>query len=1418
MKSLKDLSTRIRQILTLENADKFGQSISRPFAQATRATLRPIEQVGGAMLRGMNPQNLINQGRYLANAPQNIQGISRPVLETGRVVGNFGRNLGQVEQSAYNNILRGSIQANQSAMSGNPMGYIGGLVKTGFGMGKGIAPVTGLGMGTNLISSLPQIEKNDYFRRLSAGVLQGMTNTPVAENVPSKNVNLLGMEFDPVKAGGSLLGFTQNPAWKTIFPATTALFDPMKYKGAAFVVRSLGKGSIEGLIQGFSDMPENISTSQQAEYMAKNILFGAASEVAFNSADKATRAVFNKLKDSFGSDIGEFKRRWGETPITYWRGNKRVTAPYWRYKWDDFIEKTDLGGLRKGSVDLSYKFGADTQPKGVGEGIKMDDILNQARKDKIADPFVEDTLENSSHGVAIGYQNKFDKAFDMKAIKDSKGAWYEDAVLTPEKIYNTFNKTRDLLKKKYGNTITLYRFQGEEELIPNKHTLNWSTKDGIELFRPQFEKGRELISKEFPVDDIIALNTAGKSNKYQEFVVLNRNSLGYIDPRTFSPSRVGGEGIGKKVVPDLVMDESTKAFNKEILEAQKMMKVKPPKPEIPIVTKAEGEEQLTRAVLGEEDTKGFKNIFDKWIGQRDVARTTGAEYGIDFRKISPRKAQEFIKHAEGVELSKDPEIIAGAERWKQTTDFLYKDLQALAKQEGVDMGYIDNYVTHFWKESPQRVQQIMSAKGRSFGSRTIPTYAEGIELGLTPRYSNPAEIMSEYVAKIEKTKANIGLFKEMKNRGMIVPANLGRNTPGFSPINAPGFPRSVISHEGKVFDGSFYAPTSIAREVNRIFSPENTGRVGRAFNVAAKISKGTQDIVLSGGIPATPINAFTLAQMTKEFTSGSFIRPLKALGTSLFPDYTLEYFKQNANQIKKMQSRNVIVRSSFDTQGLTGGGNLWDKLISDATFKRFMPTLQIEFFNNIEKRLLEAGKGSEEAADIAAKAVQNFYGLTNTGDLAMRSQLGKDITSTFAFAPTYRESMINFWVKSLKSLTRPLALENRQNIKFLAGAAAIYGMMNHLNQLLNGHPMSENPTGKEDKLLIPVGETTIGVPFLSSIATVPRGIYRIVKDALGLNLKAAGADTLRTFGSMLIKPAGEMVMNEDYFGQQIYDPDGTPLERGKQIASYLFKSNQHPYIKAALEAKGVPLYQTLSKGAELPFRFYKTSSIQNAPFWDKYFATKKLDEKFQEMKYKDPNGAVKFYEENKSQLDSLSYLKDKIKAYYETGEDGKILQDFGVVQGDGHMAFTGVDGKFHLIDTNFDVPEPKYTGDELLDKKIKSSYISKLTAMEQNVLTLFENSIITAEQAEGVLGGIKDLKDATKAPKKPKKITTKVSKISYRAPKISTPKGSPFKTKSAPKFKAYSPKTISIKIDGKSLPAIKMKPSVNTLDKAVRLV
>ena len=205
--------------------------------------------------------------------------------------------------------------------------------------------------------------------------------------------------------------------------------------------------------------------------------------------------------------------------------------------------------------------------------------------------------------------------------------------------------------------------------------------------------------------------------------------------------------------------------------------------------------------------------------------------------------------------------------------------------------------------------------------------------------------------------------------------------------------------------------------------------------------------------------------------------------------------------------------------------------------------------------------------------------------------------------------MLNFWGNNIKSLVNPLALENRTNVKFLAGSLLTIGAMNYLNEQFTGHSMLDNPGNTKDKLLIPLSKitgdesdtTVIGVPFLSSIATVPRALFTAggyIKE--GRPGKAI-ASLVQTGSSILIKPLGDVVMNEDFFGKPIYTDDMTSQEKYAAQGKYLFTQYvlSHPYLKETLNKNNAddPAYQRLSRAMELPIRFYTDANLKSKYYY-----------------------------------------------------------------------------------------------------------------------------------------------------------------------------------------------------------------------------
>lgn len=641
---------------------------------------------------------------------------------------------------------------------------------------------------------------------------------------------------------------------------------------------------------------------------------------------------------------------------------------------------------------------------------------------------------------------------------------------------------------------------------------------------------------------------------------------------------------------------------------QKPIKIKP-KAEPEYINIGKGGKGDEAAVKAEFYKKDFDRDFAEWVGKRDVANTTGIEVGTRYKNVPKGvSTEQIIKYIEDPKTYKaTPEVKKYAKDLRKEYNALYKS----AKEAGIDMAYVKNYLTHIWDKPANEVQQMYRSMGRKFGfskDRVFPTYEEGIKMGLKPKYNSPAQIIADYVSRLEKVKANIEFAKTLKEQGFIVPKRI----PGFEPITAPGFmSKTVKLGDGTIREGMYYAPPEIVREINKVFSEQTSPKI---LNTSAKMSGALQDITLSGGVPKTPLNAWTFAQTLKEVASGRIRAPIKALWTALSGRGTQKYITENAQFIKEQQLNNISVRSNYDISSLENKGiiseylgknvgDAWNKTVNEPTFKRFMPVLQTEFYKDVRKAAISAGKNEAEAIKIASQATKNWYGLTGTDALIKRSKTGQDLISTFLFAPRYRESMVNFWVNNLKALKNPLALENRANIRFLVGAtvmlAAYEGLNRHFN---NGRSLLDNPPGTEDKLLIPVGDGRyIGVPFLSSIATIPRALFREGKMLLAGDVSGAARDALQSYSSMGIKPVTDVLANQTYFGEPIVEDNMTSKEKFSAQGKYLFNQYvlAHPYIKEVFDKSNQddPAYQRLSRAMELPFRFYTEQQLQGKYYY-----------------------------------------------------------------------------------------------------------------------------------------------------------------------------------------------------------------------------
>lgn len=661
---------------------------------------------------------------------------------------------------------------------------------------------------------------------------------------------------------------------------------------------------------------------------------------------------------------------------------------------------------------------------------------------------------------------------------------------------------------------------------------------------------------------------------------------------------------GQKILKELKEKQKDK-FIEELEKINNQIQIEDIKPKTkpPIINPSELEQKAFHASFkAESDKKGFIDLINKWVGKRRAAEYKGIKQALNIEIPKEIDGREVIKKIENPDYKTTKDVENVAKQFRKIYDELYKE----AKKSGIDINYIKNYITHIWKEPIEEVAQkyqTLSKKFKFSKERILPTYEEGIKMGLTPKYNNPQQILAEYVKNLEKVKANLEFFNALKEKGYISEKRI----PGFVPIQAPGFPTKIVNLGERMVEGTYFAPKEIADKINEILSPKSD-----FLDLPAKIFSGFQDIVMSGGLPKTPINAWTAAQIKKELAAGRIRSPIKALGIAMSDKATLDYFKKNLDYIIKMEEGGIPVRSTLNIGNLANksliegffGKNLgeaWHKFVNEPTFKRFMPILNIEFYKNTYESLIKNGVADDIARQKAAEATKNFYGIVSSGEALLRNKTLDNLFSILFFAPRYRESLLRFFYNSIKGLKNPLAPENINNTRFILGALITYLGMNEINKLNTGKNMWENPKGLEDKMLIKTDDGYIGVPFFSGIFTVPRGIYRQTRRLIEGDYSGMAKDVLQTYSSALLKPMFDIFANSDYFGKPIYEVDDDTPTRHKKILSYLITQyTGHPYIRELFDPRSQndPAYQRLSRALELPLRFYTQKSMDARTYYE----------------------------------------------------------------------------------------------------------------------------------------------------------------------------------------------------------------------------
>ena len=634
-------------------------------------------------------------------------------------------------------------------------------------------------------------------------------------------------------------------------------------------------------------------------------------------------------------------------------------------------------------------------------------------------------------------------------------------------------------------------------------------------------------------------------------------------------------------------------------------------------------QSLTPTKVLEKDTE---EVYKTWTRELEKAKVLGNKELNTINIPNKDGFKAITDHQSGIKTPVTEKI-------KTKFDDLFEE----AKKRGLKVEYRENYLPQVYRESPVEIQDkiakyLKEKKGMSEAEvaayqsgnelpadkakrlklepffskeRSFPDYKTAMEYGLTPKYTNPNQLIGHYRKELETTLANQKFIQSLRDKKKIVPASAAPSD--WVAVNLP------FSTKG------FYAEPRLARTLNEIFTSDaNKTFMGTISSGVATASRRAQELALSAGLPRTNVNFFSIGQVIKEMTAGNFKAVVPFLRSN-FNEASVNYFKNNHKYLEMMADeglrlgdhigtldnayKNIIAKDSiFKKFGIQ-----FDKAFNEKTFGSFMPQMYTQTFKDIYSSALKKGLSESEAKLLAGDTVKNAFGLMeNMG----RSKATEDALSAVFFAPKFREGIINTltntgkagvdFVKNIGGLRGALNPALSKNRKLLAGMIVTYGLYNAINYKLNGNFMWDNPTNRKFALQIPRknGEL-VYLEFMPSFLAFARNMIQGTI-SLGTGDFSNATQKLGSVFSIPVKTTTEVVANKDYFGNEIYKETDSGLEKSLKIAKYVGLAVNHPYVKEVINQiqDKKPLHQSVVAGLELPLKFSSVDKVKTQNVYD----------------------------------------------------------------------------------------------------------------------------------------------------------------------------------------------------------------------------
>lgn len=282
--------------------------------------------------------------------PRFVRSVSEQVAgpKVGKIIGEPVANTGQVLTQGAKDIYKGAEKLTKIPEQIKKKDYLGaigsgaeGLIKGGFGAAKIATSATPIFQIFNLMTGLN--DKNAV-TRTATGFVRGMTGENLSPGNKGKTTKVGPFEIDPYETIGEFVGFTKNPAWKKIFPATSKLLSKSPSVGG-FIFQNLTKGGLEGYLQAVSQLPDKVTTQKKWEIIRDNVLMGAAAELTVSSGQKTLAKMIDKsgLKEKAVRIMDALSEEWRKANIPVYDWSTGETKPMWQVEAGNKIKNQPMG-------------------------------------------------------------------------------------------------------------------------------------------------------------------------------------------------------------------------------------------------------------------------------------------------------------------------------------------------------------------------------------------------------------------------------------------------------------------------------------------------------------------------------------------------------------------------------------------------------------------------------------------------------------------------------------------------------------------------------------------------------------------------------------------------------------------------------------------------------------------------------------------------------------------------------------------------------------------------------------------------------------------------------------------------------------------------------------------------------------------